>query len=239
MLNLTPISGDPMSGPICQLTFDLSLILLAITPAVLAAREPAAVKDFSDTSPAELGIAWVEEKRDPSTGFVVGGKNPTALVEKLAELNGRTIGQLEQVMRPGAASEKGFLGPEERLLEVLVTDNRFVSEQRLSHQQLARALRLLVAIGGKRQGEEFLYRGRRYRVELRFYRGFQQSPFEDGTKANGEATIKNLSNGKALEYSLLVPDMIERYGFYEGRGTPYRLEPKRILEVCDFLSEAS
>lgn len=228
-----------MAGLIYRVTFNLSLISLAIAPAVLAARVPDSVKDFSDASLAELGIACVEEKQDPNTGFVVGGKNSTALVEKLTEFNGRTISQLEQVMRPGAASEKGFLGPEERLLDVLAADNRFVTEQRLTHQQLARALRLLVAIGGKRQGEEFLYRGRRYRVELRFYRGFQQSPFEDGTKANGEATIKNLSNGKTLECSLLVPDMIERYGFYEGRGTPYRLEPKQILEVCDLLSEAS
>jgi hypothetical protein len=29
--------------------------------------------------------------------------------------------------------------------------------------------------------------------------------------------------------------MIERYGFYEGKGTMYRVDPRQILEVFDFL----
>jgi uncharacterized protein (TIGR03067 family) len=33
--------------------------------------------------------------------------------------------------------------------------------------------------------------------------------------------------------------MMERYGFYEGKGTSYRLEPRRILEVFDFLDAKS
>ena len=84
--------------------------------------------------------------------------------------------------------------------------------------------------------EEFLYHGRRFQVAVRYCRGYQDSPFHDGTRANSEVTIRNLTNGKTLEYSLLVPDMIERYGFYEGRGTPYRVDPKEILAVFNFLN---
>jgi hypothetical protein len=32
--------------------------------------------------------------------------------------------------------------------------------------------------------------------------------------------------------------MIERYGFYEGKGLRYRVEPAQILEVFDFLKPA-
>jgi hypothetical protein len=39
-------------------------------------------------------------------------------------------------------------------------------------------------------------------------------------------------------YSLLVPEMIVRYGFYEGKGTPYRVDPRDVLEVFDFLKKA-
>jgi len=218
------------------LRFALSLSSILLAAAPLTADEPGGTKDFSEASPAELGIAWVDERQDPKTGFLVGGKNATSLIKKLTELNGRPIDRLEQAMRPGAASEKGFLGTDETLLEVLAADNRnVVNERRLTHQQLARALRMLAAIGQKHPVQEFAYRGRRYRVNVQYYRGFQESPFDDGTRANSEATIENLSNGKSLQFSLLVPDMIERYGFYEGRGTPYRVEPRRILEVCDFL----
>ncbi|HVW37749.1 MAG TPA: hypothetical protein VHB99_10610 [Pirellulales bacterium] len=216
--------------------FALSLSSILLAAARLAADEPGGTKDFSEASPAELGIAWVVEKRDPKTGFLVGGKNATSLVKGLTEINGLAIDRLEQAMRPGAASEQGFLGTDETLLEVLAADNRYVvDERRLTHQQLARALRILAAIGRKQPGQEFAYRGQRYRINVQYYRGFQESPFEDGTRANSEATIENLSNGKTLRFSLLVPDTIERYGFYEGCGTPYRVEPSRILEVCDFL----
>ena len=51
--------------------------------------------------------------------------------------------------------------------------------------------------------------------------------------------MKRLDNGKKLEYSGLVPRMIERYGFYEGKGTSFRVEPKQILEVFDFLKPAA
>jgi hypothetical protein len=67
------------------------------------------------------------------------------------------------------------------------------------------------------------------------WRGDQLSPFRDGTRTNCDVQLENLDNGKKLAYSLLVPHMIERYGFYEGRGTPYRVEPKDVIAVFPFL----
>ena len=55
---------------------------------------------------------------------------------------------------------------------------------------------------------------------------------------NCEATVWNLTSRKKLTYSLLVPHMIERYGFYEGKGTSYRVEPRAVLQVFDFLKPA-
>jgi hypothetical protein len=71
----------------------------------------------------ELGIVPVVLKKDRKTGFVVGGKNATALIQSLEEINGITIADLERSMRPGALSIAGFLGKDEKLLEVLAADN--------------------------------------------------------------------------------------------------------------------
>jgi hypothetical protein len=46
-----------------------------------------------------------------------------------------------------------------------------------------------------------------------------------------------VSNAKKLGYALLVPYMIERYGFYEGNGTSYRVDPRKVVEVFDFIAE--
>lgn len=209
---------------------------------VLLAEEK--LRDFTNVRLESLGIKPVEAKKDPKTGFVVGGKNATAVIQGLTEIAGRSIAALEKDMRPGAdsdvGSDKGFLGPDERLLDVLAADNRYVVEKLgLTHQDVARHLHALGAIGRKLKDEEFLYHGRRFQVKIAMFRGYQLSPFRDGTMSNTDATIRNLTSGKSVELSLLVPFMIERYGFYEGKGTPYRVDPARVMEALDFLKKPS
>jgi hypothetical protein len=199
-----------------------------------------AIKDFTGVDPASLGVKPVPARKDPKTGFVVGGKNPTDLIRTLKEIGGRPIGDLEADMRPGAESDvgsaKGFLGKDEALLDVLAGDNQVVvDESGRTHQELAEHLLVLAAIGGEVGEDEFRYHERRFRVRLIYSRGFQPSPFRDGTKTNVVAVVRNLDNGKEVRYSLLVPEMARRYGFYEGEGTPYRVEPRRVMEVLDFL----
>jgi uncharacterized protein (TIGR03067 family) len=205
-------------------------------------QKPAAPKqsdDFTGVDLQTLGIKPVQPTKDAATGFVVGGKNATALIRKLTEIAGRTVPDLERDMRPGRSSSAGFLGKNESLLDVLAADNRcVVDELGLTHQELARHLHLAGAIAvtqGVKAPKLFTYHGRRYKVQGVCYRGFVDSPFKDGTKTNCEATLWNLDNGKNLSYSLLLPYLIERYGFYEGHGTRFRVEPRAVLAVFDFL----
>ena len=223
------------------------LLLSLFVVTVLGAGPFAAADEPADVDVAKLGIKPVPVTKDPKTGFLVGGKNPTALIATLKEINGRTIEELEKDMRPGALSKKfegsrlGFLGPAEKLLKVLEDDNKYVvDELGLTHQELAKHLRIFGEIGrraddGRDKGSSFTYQGRKFHVQVRRYKGVQDSPFFDGTKTDSDALVKNVSSGEEMKYSLLVPHMIERYGFYEGKGTPYRVEPSRVLEVFDFL----
>jgi hypothetical protein len=205
------------------------------------------VPDHTSASLEQLGIPPVVPAKDPKTGFIVGGQNPTALLRNLTEINGRTIAELEAEMRPGNRSETGsvagFLGPDEALLDVLAMDNEFVADRHgLTHQELARHLHLVGAIAlkhvpwGDSKEYEFRYHGRLMSVARQSWKGLQFSPFLDGTSTDTDVTVTNRTHGKQLKYSLLVPYMIERYGFYEGKGTPYRVEPRDVLEVFDFLT---
>ena len=199
---------------------------------------------MTDIDPGTVGFKPVPAKKDPKTGFLVGGKNAAEVFEGLAEINGRSVEALEKDMRPGAKAEvgsvKGFLGADERLRDVLAADNRYVVDVLgLTHQELARHLHVLAGIGAKFGDGPFLYHGRRLKVTGMGIAsaGHQLSPFHDGTKANQEATVHNLDNGRKVGYSVLVPHMIERYGFYEGTGTPYRVDPRAVVEVLDFLEQ--
>src|SRR5262249_12743796 len=123
----------------------------------------------------------------------------------------------------------------------MAADNRFVVEEKgLTHQELARHLHAMGAvwlwqIKHNQVEKPLLYHGRTFQVKGHASRGHQPSPFDDDTESGANVVVKNLSNGKEVGYGLLVPFMVERYGFYEGHGTPYRLEPSRVLEVFDFL----
>jgi hypothetical protein len=200
------------------------------------------VEDNARVDPEKLAVKPVPVRKDPRTGFLIGGKNPTALIPRLTEIAGRPLADLEEDMRPGGLSTAGFLGEGERLLDVLAADNRYVVDERgLTHQELARPLRILGAVAVQhavREPREITYHGRKLKLRALLSHVFVRSPFQDGTRTNCTVTVANLGNGKKLTYSLLVPQMIERYGFYEGKGTRYRVEPRAVLEVLDFLKPA-
>lgn len=204
---------------------------LLLYPAAASAPE----KDWKTVPHKDLGLEPFKPVKDAKTGFVTGGKNETALLGKLTHINGRSIADLEKDMRPGELSTKGFLGPKESLLEILAADNEYVlGELKRTHQELAQHLFILGKIAEKEKGE-IIYHGRAFKLTLTAFRGFANSPFEDGTKTNQEVEVRNVATGKTLRCSMLVPVMMERYGFYEGKGTPYRVEPSKIIEVLDFL----
>jgi hypothetical protein len=246
-----PFFGDPlMTRCHCVLVFSLLLIASSWPCEADEVKE----KDYKDVPLDQIGVKLVKPTKDARTGFIVGGKNSTDLVRKLAEINGRQIADLEKDMRPGALGEpskngdrfegstKGFLGKEEKLLDVLAMDNEFVVDKLgLTHQDIARPLLIVAAIGDKNRFNEketkFRYHGHDYALKMICYKGYQYSPFYDKIGTSCDAELENLTAKKKLKYSLLVPQMIERYGFYEGTGTPYRVEPSEVLEVFPFLKE--
>lgn len=196
--------------------------------------------DLTHKSPQDFNFAYTDPVQDGESPFLIAGQNQTELIRSLSSLNGRSIEELEAQMRPGASGEEGsiagFLGGYESLLTVLANDNDFViDELKTDHQSLARPLLLIGyfaeanAYGddpvGIRLGEL------RLQVQCVSYKGFQYSPFFDQTRANSDVTVRNLDTGFELKYSLLVPHMIERYGFYEGEGTQYRVSPKDIGQL--------
>ena len=200
-------------------------------------RKLGQIRSVGGVSAANLGLTFVQPQRDKDTGFMVAGSNDTKSILSLKSINGVEIDALEKQMRPGAPGEAGsyagFLGQTERLLQVMADDNRLVVENvELTHQDLARPLLLLGYFARKQRGEKEVKLGDlTFKVRARKYNGTQDSPFKDGTDTDTDVTVINTHTGYGLSYSLLVPQMIERYGFYEGKGTSYRVSPKMIIDV--------
>ncbi len=191
-----------------------------------------------ELTPKEVGVLPIEIKKEAS-GFKIGGQNSTELIKNLREINGQKIEDLENRMKPKKFSTSGFLGEDEKLLDVLAADNDFVSSLGLTHQDLAEPLNYVRGIINKGLGREFKYKNDSYPLDLYYFSGPQKSPFEDKTEASIDVKVINLTTGHNIKFSLLLTDMIERYGFYEGKGTAYRLDPVDIIKVFPYLKEKS
>src|SRR5262245_474309 len=80
------------------MTSALALELVLCTQKI-DADETANLVDSTEATLDDLGIKPFEPRKDANSDFIVGGKNPTALIEKLNEINGRPIADLEHEMR--------------------------------------------------------------------------------------------------------------------------------------------
>lgn len=192
---------------------------------------------------------------DPKTGFDVGGVNKTSLIRTVTELNGIPIAELEKSMRPGSRAYSGFLGPEESLIEVLAADNDLVLGLGLTHQQIALALEKLIrtdvstlpsldyegAIFRRAPGTvidvvdawNVEYNDEPLVLGFNSYLGYVSSPFGDYWKSANDYAVYNRRTKQSFKFSHLHIAMIYRYGFYEGKNVPYRLNPLDVIQVLN------
>jgi hypothetical protein len=178
--------------------------------------------------------------QDPS-GFLIGGTNKTEMIRGLKTIGGEPISKIEKKMKPHASSTAGFLGRTESLIDVLSRDNAYVVDQLgTTHQEIGATLKTILKATPQKSGE-VVWRGQRFKVEKKDeYLGSQSSPFpdeEESTFAKGiDYQITNLSSGHSIMVSDSLPDLIERFGFYEGFETQFRLEPCDVAKVFPFLA---
>jgi len=134
-------------------------------------------------------------------------------------------------MRPGAVSLRGFLGDDTRdLATILREDDEAVRALGLTHAQIADALGKLTALAASGYGTP--RRDGPFEVVIEEARGFVPCPFGDPSRSRkGEVRLTNRDTGATLVWTPLLVHMIAAHGFYEGRGSHYRLEPETLKRV--------
>lgn len=131
--------------------------------------------------------------------------------------------------------QPGFMGSDRRkLIEVLTDDQGTVHSLGLSHRAIARRLREITEQARGGWGDPVIVEGK-FEVEVQEARGKIPCPWpHPGLYCKSHVRLKKIETGETLVWSDLAIHLIEAHGFYQGRGSPYRLEPaelKRILEL--------
>lgn len=171
-----------------------------------------------------------------------------------------TLRELESRMRPGAYSVRGFLGHHESLLEVMESDSEMVREMGLTDEQLIDPLDALLskeleAIVTEAEADLPFERERQVRrtsgfeVDIWISGGFQECPWSDldhectiglGIKQNFnslEWKITNRRTGETIRGPGLIVHLVRDHHFFEGKRSPYRVDPAALARVFELSTE--
>lgn len=144
------------------------------------------------------------------------------------------LDKAQSAMRPGVITNDGFLGLDpRRLADILAEDQRVVTELGLSHETIAARMRELQTAGEKGLGLTIKV-APHFEVTVDDVRGILPCPFGHGDmfpKLN--VTVRNLALNRGVVFTDLQRHLIEAHGFYQGRGSAYRLDPGDLIAVLE------
>jgi len=152
--------------------------------------------------------------------------------------------EIEALMRPGRLSQLGFLGPDERLADVLARDEATMRDLGLSYTQVASVLAVLLGRAEASPGRRVTV-AERYDVSVTVFKGFQlcpwaASPHRSQCDAAGgprfaslDWRIRNLRNGQQEHGPGLLEHLIGAHHFFEGEQSPYRVPPANLAALLD------
>ncbi len=131
-------------------------------------------------------------------------------------------------MEAGRLIKDGFLGTDPRpLSEIISQDLDTLAALEVSHVILGEAMRQLTRKGMAAMGEE-VDTGE-YLVKTEEYMGWLGCPFKDARRAAKRNTrVTDKATGQQMRWSDLSIHLIEEHAFFQGKGSPFRLEPEAL-----------
>lgn len=141
-------------------------------------------------------------------------------------------------MAPGAITLYGFLGPDDRnLIDIIIEDEGEVNRLGLSNEQIGRRMEELRDQGLRGLGE-FIRVEPHFQVRVETVRGKLPCPFGDpGLHGKTNIQVRNEATGKEVVYSDMQIHLIAEHGFYQGRGSMFRLNPSELAETLEITAE--
>lgn len=141
--------------------------------------------------------------------------------------------KLEEILRHSPFVAGGFMGDDRRTVtEIIETDSHIVTQLGYTNEQVADRMESIRNEGIKGLGTTVrLDNG--LEVWIDDNRGMLPSPWPDDTHRSSK-TITFVSDpdiGKTMRWSDLSIHLIRAHGFYQGYGSPFRLEPSELIAI--------
>ncbi len=140
--------------------------------------------------------------------------------------------KLEETLRSSRLSGRGFLGDDRRSLqEILDADAKQVQKLGYTARQIAKRMQELTEAARPGLGD-WVEVSENLRVWADDSRGIIACPWAHAFRANKTVTtVERLDTGKTIKWADLSIHLIAEHGFFQGRGSYFRLEPSELVEI--------
>jgi hypothetical protein len=142
--------------------------------------------------------------------------------------------KIQQNMRKGVITLDGFLGDDTRkLVDIIAADTYTIHAHHTTKEAIASRMEYFRKEGEQGLGEPITVDGH-FEVRVDSVRGLLPSPFGGpGMYAKINTMVVNKTSGKSIVYTDLHIHFIKDHGFFEGIGSPFRLEPTDLIEILE------
>lgn len=140
--------------------------------------------------------------------------------------------KLEEILRSSRLVAEGFLGNDPRdLTEIIDTDMAALAQTNYTCRQLAERMREITERAARRLGAPIRV-SNRLEASTDDARGVLICPWPHPVRClKRNTTIEDLETGAKYHWSDLSIHMIEEHGFFQGKGSVFRLEPTELVKL--------
>ncbi len=142
--------------------------------------------------------------------------------------------KIQQQMKKGVITLDGFLGDDTRnLVDIIASDSMTVNRLNTTCQAIADRMEYFKNLGLTGLGE-FISVDDTFDVKVDSVRGLLPSPFGGkGMYGKINTTVVNKKTGRSVVFTDLHIHFIADHCFFEGKGSPFRLEPEDLVTVLE------
>lgn len=146
--------------------------------------------------------------------------------------------RIQGKMRPGQLTAHGFLGEDDRnIADIIRDDKKAVEQNGINSDKVAQRMLYFTQIASAAFGSSLMI-DEDYIVTVDEHRGIMPCPFGDGYKADKRNTrFENTKLGITIYWSDLNIHMIKEHGFYEGKGSFFRVDSENIARILGMTDE--
>lgn len=140
--------------------------------------------------------------------------------------------KLEEILRSSNLVAGGFMGIDRRSISEIIDDDMFeltglkITAENISERMMEITNAAIPALGN------WVEVDRKLAAKVDEAKGWLRCPWPHPARFAKRVTyVRNLESGQSIKWSDLNIHLIERHNFFEGKGSPFRIEPTELVKV--------